>query len=363
MKHRLLKKESGIALLVVLLIVSIIMVIAVEMSARLQLNVARTLNLKSNNQAYWYALGAEKFAKNSLKSLVALTGDNINLSQPWAETFEYPVEGGFIKAELTDIQACFNLNAVNSTYDANANQQDEQNNNSNQPSSNPSPNTDANQGQRKNKNQSEEGLSAAQKAFQNLLENFIQDSLVADTIRDSLIDWIDEDSTPSNYGAEDADYESLPNPYLAANNPLGHTSEIRLINGIDEIIQAGGLEILKNIVCVLPETRLKINVNTITQENAVVLSSLLGDTLGNGISIVESRPEEGFNDIKDFFALSEVEALNLSAEQKQWFDVTTNYFKLNTTAKYQGSQFKLSTIFRLDDGVITIVSREFGGAL
>ena len=363
MNHNAPKHENGIALIVVLLIVSIIVVIAVEMSTRLQLNVARTLNLKSNNQAYWYALGAEHFAKNSLSTLKALTGDNINLSQPWAETFEYPVAGGFIKAELIDMQACFNLNAINSTFDANS-----QNNENNTPAeantgADANDNANSNNSPKNNQpNNANNSTTASQQAFHNLLENFIPDSLITDTIRDSLIDWIDEDSSASNYGAEDADYESLANPYLAANNPLGHISELRLINGIDQVIQLGGLEELKNVVCVLPETRLKVNVNTITQENAIVLSALLDETLDTGISIIENRPEQGFSDIKDFFALREVQDLNLSAEKQQWFDVTTKYFKLNTTAKYQGSQFKLSTIFRLDDGGITIISREFGGA-
>lgn len=356
MKNRLLKNERGIALIVVLLIVSIIMVIAVEMSSRLQLNVARTLNLKSNNQAYWYALGAEHFAKNSLTTLVTLNPDNINLSQPWTETFVYPLEGGFIEAELIDMQACFNLNAINSTFDANANNQGNQNNDSNLPNAKATDNSNSDKGNSQN------GSTASQQAFHKLLENYIQDSLITDTIRDALIDWIDEDSSPKSYGAEDAEYESSANPYLTANNPLGHISEIRLIKGIGQAIQLGGLEVLKDVLCVLPETQLMINVNTITPENSIVLSALLGETLDSGTSIISSRPEEGFDEIEDFFALNEVQALNLSSEQKTWFDVKTNYFKLNTTAKFQGSQFKLTTIFRLEDGDITIVSREFGGA-
>jgi len=367
MQTRATNRENGIALIVVLLIVAIIMVIAVEMSSRLQLNVARTSNLKANNQAYWYALGAEHFAKNSLTTLVSLTGENINLSQPWAEEFEYPVQGGSIKATLTDMQACFNLNAVNSGFDANANP-NKQNSDPNTEIGNSNTDPSANQVENKRKitrqitNNPTNGPSQSQKAFHRLLEYFIQDSLVTDTIRDSLVDWIDDNSQPENYGAEDADYESLVNPYLAANNPLGHPSELRLINGIEQAMQIGSLDDLLKVVCVLPETRLKVNVNTITQENAVVLSSLLGDTSDSGLNIIQSRPEDGFKKKEDFLALSEIVALDLSPEQKQWFEVTTTYFKLNTTSKFQGSQFRLSTIFKLDEGKVSVVSREFGGA-
>jgi general secretion pathway protein K len=341
-------KQKGVALIVVLLIVAIITVIAVEMSSRLQLNVARTLNLKANNQAYWYALGAEQFAKKSLITLNTLTPENTNLSQPWAETFEYPVEGGSIKAQLIDMQACFNLNAINSGESANtANSTNSMNSSTATNSANPTT--------------AKIGPSPSQKSFQLLLESYINDSLVVETIRDSLIDWIDKDSIPNNYGAEDADYESLVNPYLAANSPLGHASEIRLINGIDQLLAMGGFQDLRKAICVLPESKLAVNVNTITKENAVVLSALLGQNSNVGADIIGSRPPEGFQSDEAFLNLSEVQALSLSKQQKSWFKVTTQYFRLNVTAKFQGSQFTLSTIFKVDSSEITIISREFGG--
>lgn len=333
------QKQSGVALIVVMLIVAIITVLAVEMSGRLQLNIARTLNVKANNQAFWYALGAEQFAKNSLTTLQSATGGNINLSQPWAQDFEYPVLGGSIKAKLTDLQACFNLNAINSDHQPP------------NPSANPAP---------KPKNKS--NISPSQSAFENLLQTYIEDTYVTDTIRDSLVDWIDEDDNPSAFGAEDADYESLPIPYLPANNLMTHASELRLINGIEEGVSASAIKAIVSAVCVLPEKNLKVNVNTISEDNAVVLAALLGDTLQTGQDIISSRPEQGFDDINDFLNLSEVKALNLSAQQTQWFDITTKYFRLDTTAKFQGSQFRMSTVFKLESNDVIIYSREFGGA-
>lgn len=360
-------KQRGIALVVVLLIVAVISIIAVEMSGRLQLNVARTVNLKANNQAYWYALGAEQFAKKSLLALNALSPEDTNLSQPWAETFEYPVEGGSIKAQLIDMQACFNLNAVTSIINANGSGQ---NNNIGSPNLNgeagsgPDIETPAipATGTKTGAKTGENGLTESQTSFELLLQNFINDSLVVDTIRDSLIDWIDTDSTPNNYGAEDADYESQANPYLAANNSLGHVSELRLINGVEQAMQLGNFQDFAKTVCVVPGLNtLEININTITAENAVVLSALLGETSGIGADIIGSRSPEGFKDIEDFLSLAEVQALQLSPQKQKWFKVTTKYFKLNTTAKYQGSQFRLSSIFKIEDDEIEVIGREFGG--
>ena len=41
------------------------------------------------------------------------------------------------------------------------------------------------------------------------------DSFTADTVRDSLADWLDEDDNLRGFGAEDRDYESLPAPLLS----------------------------------------------------------------------------------------------------------------------------------------------------
>lgn len=323
-------QQKGVALIVVMLIVALVSILAVEMSGRLQLNIARTVNIKANNQAFWYALGAEQFAKSSLTTLQSLTQSNINLSQPWAQDFEYPVEGGSIKAKLTDLQACFNLNAISSDFEP--------------------PKGGA------------VGPSPSQVAFEDLLKNFIEDTYTTETIRDALIDWIDEDDIPSSLGAEDADYESQVMPYLAANAPMTHKSELRLLNGVDELARSGILNELNKVVCILEEKDLKMNVNTITQDNAVVLAALLGDTLQSSIDIISSRPPEGFADINDFLGLAAVKALNLSAKKIQWFDITTKYFKLDTTAKFLGTQFRMSTVFKLENDGVTIISREFGGA-
>ncbi len=356
-RHDLLNKQKGVALIVVMLIVALVMVIAVQMSGRLQLNVARTTNLKANNQAYWYALGAEQFAQSSLAQLKALTGDNINLSQPWAQPLEYPIEGGVIKAQLFDMQTCFNLNALNSNSSRNDTQ-----NNDDEDSNDETEDNQTNTNTTTNNNKATNAYTASQQAFHRLITQYINDSLVTDTIRDSLIDWLDSDSVQKNYGAEDSYYESLPRPYLAANNNLSHTSEFRLINGMDEALQQADMRPMQKALCVLPENELKINVNTITEETAMVLSALLGDDENKGQDIISARPEEGFADKDRFLNLPEVSVLNLTAQQQEWFDVTSKYFKLNTTAIFQDSQFRLVTIFKIDNDGVSIISREFGGA-
>lgn len=329
------KSQRGIALLVILLIVAIVSILATEMMARLQLNVARTVNIKDNNQAFWFAMGAEQFAKKSLNELKTLSPDNMNLGQPWAQVFEYPIDSGGIQAELTDLQSCFNLNSLTLPPLENPPIQDP----------NKAPATPA-------------------LAFSNLMrlssENV--DSFTAETVRDSLVDWLDKDGNITGYGAEDADYESLRFPYVAANAPMTNKSELRLINGIE-------LSYLRELlphVCVVPDiafNALQVNINTVKEENAHVLAAMLNLTVENTQRIIASRPLDGYGDTEEFFSEPEIVALNLSAEQKAWFVIKTNYFMLYTKTRYNNSSFKMTSIFKLDsegEGV-SVLSREFGG--
>ena len=105
-------KHKGVALIIVLLIVAIVSVLATEMGSRLQLQIKRASNIKENNQAYWYAMGAEQYARKSIKKLMQEDGDVIHVDQPWNQEFVYPIDGGGIQAQLFDMQSCYNLNAL-----------------------------------------------------------------------------------------------------------------------------------------------------------------------------------------------------------------------------------------------------------
>lgn len=350
-------KYKGVALVVVLLIVALVSILATQMVSRLQLNVIRAQNIKDNNQAYWYALGAEQFARKSLSTLVNLSPDNINLSQPWAQVFEYPVDGGSIKAELFDMQSCYNLNAINSLD--NPEQEGEQNQDEPREEDAAETNTQASTNEQNALQRT--GRLPSQQAFHNLLDIVINDSFVVDTVTDSVIDWIDEDDNPSDFGAEDIDYESLAIPYLAANSMMSSKTELRLINGVADGIQNQWLSKLLPLVCVLPETSLALNVNTVTEQQAAVLAALLGDTLDNAQTIISNRPPEGFDKIEDFRTLPAVTALDLSPQRLEWFATDTKYFKLTTTTTYNDAQFRLTTLFNVKDGLVKVVRREFGG--
>ncbi|UAA38908.1 type II secretion system minor pseudopilin GspK [Paraneptunicella aestuarii] len=318
--------QKGIALIVVLLIASIVIILSTEMAGRLQLNVKRAANIKDSNQAYWYAMGAEQYATIAINKLVEDAKGVIHINQAWAKTnLTFPLPNGGIQAELVDMQSCFNLNAMQvQQTQGSANQ-------------------------------------SIPAAFHRLLTNpeYKIPSLEADTLKDSLVDWLDEDSNLSgSFGAEDPDYESKPFPYLAANNLMVNKTELRLVNGA----KLPWLTQLMPLVCAIPGVSvLKINVNTLTPEHAPLLAALTGMTISTAENVIGSIP---YDTKEEFINQPEVAAQGLTDEQKDWFDVTTQYFILYTKASYNNATFAMSSVFKIDNAEsIKVIRREFGGKL
>ncbi|MFT6777376.1 MAG: general secretion pathway protein K [Paraglaciecola sp.] len=316
-------KQQGVALIIVMLIVAIVSVLATEMGSRLQLQVKRASNIKENNQAYWYAMGAEQYVRKSIKQLMDENGQVIHLQQPWNQEFIYPIDGGGIQAQLIDMQSCFNLNALRESDTSK--------------------------------------LTARKDAFERLLQHVDADipTYNMEILSDSLVDWLDENNSTFGLGAEDSEYESRQFPYIAANNYMVHKSELRLINGVE----APWLRELLKLVCVLPNHNLfKINVNTVSEENAAVISAATGLNLSDAKYLLSNRGSEGFKTTDQFLNQPSIKALPLSAEQKDWFDVTTTHFILHTKSKYNDATFAMQTLFKVDpSNNISVIRREFSG--
>lgn len=333
------RKQQGVALIIVLLIVAIVSVLATEMGSRLQLQIKRASNIKENNQAYWYAMGAEQYARKSIKQLMVNDGNVIHLEQPWNQEFAYPIEGGGIQAQLVDMQSCFNLNALRE------------------------PPTDASSQTGGTPSDGKPLLPERMLAFERLLQQ-VEPAIPSyniDMLRDSLVDWLDSDQSPTGYGVEDSEYESLQFPYVAANNYMVHKSELRLINGVE---LAWFRELLK-LVCVLPNDSLfSININTVTEENAAVIVAATGLGLSDAQSILATRSSGAFQTTQNFLDDPSIQALQpkLTNEQISWFDVKTSHFILHTKTKYNDATFAMQTLFKVDTkNNVTVIRRDFSG--
>lgn len=355
-------RQQGVALIAVLMVVALVVVIAVAMSGRLQLQLQRQLNIQDRQQALWLALGAEEFSINLLKR-TAVGKDSVNLSQEWAaQGATFPVEQGSISGKITDLQSCFNLNALQKAQepaqaegdrDQNRDQeqgQDQQQAGNEDKEKTPAPNAKGVAPQ-----------TPAQQSFQRLLEQSATElSMPAEYLVARLTDWLDADTTlQSAGGAEENDYAALEFPYYTANSLMVSKSELRVL--LD--MTAADYALVAPLVCVIPQQHLlQLNVNTITEQQTALLSGLIpGLSEGEAQALIAGRPEKGFENLDQFFASSQLSGLQLSNESKALFSVTSSYFQAELTVQLADSSFKLTSVLKVNDNQVQVVARRFGG--
>jgi len=330
-------KQKGVALITVMLIVALCAVIASQMTARLQMQMQRSANVSFNQQAYWYAMGAEAFTKRVLITAFKDDKEVTHLGQIWAQgETTYPVDFGDISGEITDLQSCLNLNALRAPLDS------------------------------KNSGNGEKGKNSkkvpARLAFEALLINLQIDDVSqfeAESMADALTDWLDENSSISSAGgAEDNDYASREFPYLAANHYLASVNELRVIEHFTPAI----IDAIKPYVCVIPASdQHKININTLSSEHAELLQALLDSTLEEAQGILSAREDEGFDSIGDFYNSPEVVKIKDFNDKKDQFVVDSEYFKLKASASFNNSFFGMNSVMKITNNkYIDVISRTVG---
>jgi hypothetical protein len=105
--------------------------------------------------------------------------------------------------------------------------------------------------------------------FKNFLTKIGVDTVDADIITDSMLDWIDQDDLTHINGAEDGYYGSLPDYYSSKDALFSSIEEMALIRGVTPEI----FENIRDYITVYGEKNISINVNIASKE---ILSSLPG---------------------------------------------------------------------------------------
>ncbi|MDR7091323.1 type II secretion system minor pseudopilin GspK [Cellvibrio fibrivorans] len=225
--------ERGTVLVLVLLIVALVAGLSVKFAAQYQLGLARAETRWHGTQARAFLEGTEEVAKLMFPD--ADIDSNIDyLGEPW--TSEVPIEDegvtGF--AKMTDATTQFNLNDLARPIDM-----------------------------------SKEGLperySEPQRRFIRLLQTFPDlqlDENQAELLLAGVVDWIDADENESGSGgAESNFYQSMKEPYRAANALFKSVDELRLVRGFNESPVL--VTLLQPYLTVLPVADAGLNINTL----------------------------------------------------------------------------------------------------
>ncbi len=323
------RRQRGVALVVILMLLAIMIAIAGTMSERLFAQFKRGSNQINYQQAYWYSVGVEALAKVGITQSFK-DSNTINLNQPWAiEEQVYPLDYGQASGQIRDMQACFNLNAL----------------------------SDA----RREVGKTESPYIV--RVWRQVLEELEIDAYQAETIADSTWEFVDENNNVnSQTGVEESTYEGMQPSYLTPNAYMADVSELRAVYQVNGDV----IPKLAGLVCALPTNQWKLNINTIKPEQAVLLVALLSPGLSetNARELIEKRPFDGWDSVNAFFSESEMAGVDEKTRQaaQPFLGVDSAYFELDAQVLVDSSRVRIrSLLYSKNRETVTVVRRRFGG--
>ena len=320
-----MKKQQGVAIIVVLLVVALVSVIATDLTARLQRETRRSSNIFDHEQALQYVSGLEQLAVLLLKQHKAASPERADLSQPWAtRKLHFPVEGGELTGTLKDRNSCFNLNSL-------VLQQDEG-------------------------SYVVDNTAIAYVLYRRLLEVLG----LPISLSEPLADWLDSDKQARGLdGAEDSVYEAKDPSYRAANTLMLNKSELYLLEGYSKEI----VKKLSPYVCALPEAGyLHLNVNTLEAGKPELLMMLIKNLdAATATAVLATRKDKGYASMDEFWQQDVLAGLEIVKDAKPVLQLNSGYFYLQASSKIGRGYAGLTALLTQNgEGPTDISWRRFG---
>jgi general secretion pathway protein K len=258
--------KPGVVLISTLLIVMVMSIISIQISKNFFLSIQRDLYIDFKNHSLQLLLSSEKQAIKSIqKEIISSNGKLINKDPVLNQSYFFSNELATIQVDVSDASNCFNLNSIFIKT------------------------SDSVQIKKDNREWLErllrlKGLDAPE------IESFI----------DQLIDWVDPDNQPLNFGAENYFYIGPLSPInqYTPKRLLSNLSEIKNFPVLDQI----SFKKISNNLCVLPGlSNQLINVNTLNDSHTNLIASFFDE---ENLEFIESQildtPENGYDSANEF---------------------------------------------------------------
>lgn len=340
-------QQSGMAMLVVLMLTALMAITAVNMSDYGLRALHRATSSQFYLQSKWLLLSVESQIQR--QQLSPLPTDKVHLGQPWARADQHIVlDGSQVNFRLRDRQSCFNLNALGRGQGAGEKVA----------AQTETPKTE----ESREKPTAEESTKVpsvpyAQQVFQQLLLTQGVEATQAQNITSALADWMDKDAISHSGSSEASLYNEHRPPLIPANRPMLDTSEFRVIAGVDQALYLR----LKPLICALPTPDLRININTLSPAQAPLLAALfLGDmSVEAAQQLIASRPATGWgvvNDLKPLIADSNT----TFAKAQTAITLTSDHFELRLWLDEEQRSNSMRSLFQRDEQAFQVISRQYG---
>lgn len=292
--------DSGAALVTVIVMLAVMAVLAVAAMEAARFSIRRMDNQRQIDQARWYLLGAERFASARASDLASAAASGAVMTGWQGKPFTFPIEGGAITFTLNDGSNCFNLNNTVTVGE----------------------------------NGELIGNPSGQIILARLLTQGSAQVFNAQALAATLTDYLDTDRIASPGGVEDQLGGSPAQSYHTANTLIGDVSELLSVRGFSQEIVAA----LAPHVCVRDNSAFgALNVNSLTREDAPLLSAIFGETIGLSAAqaIIAARPLDGWPDLDAFFADPRFGALEVDEGLRALFTVRPRFLVMTARVIWQ----------------------------
>ncbi len=308
------RRQGGVALITIMLIVVVATVLSVQMATEQNLAVNRAAAMFSSYQAAQYAYGGEELARQILHADFEENPQVDNLTEVWASPeLKYTFDNGEVELHIEDLGGRLNVNSLRA-HPVNG---------------------------------------VAIKRFYTLATTLGLDTMYVDR----LLDWVDDDLERTRIGAEDYEYLGLDRPYRTPRSAMADISELRLLLDMDDLT----FNRLAPYIYPLPDVGTEINVNT---ASAGVIGSLSERLSTDSVeALVADRAQRGGFETVDAFLQDG--ALAGLAVPRQGLGVQSVYFLVSIRARYFERFAHLTSVIERNpaDGSLRVLHRDLGARI
>jgi general secretion pathway protein K len=299
-----LRKQRGVALLVVLILLVMMSALAAKISQQFCRNLQKTHYQVSQQQLRWAMLAQEKVVKDTLQTDASGESKALAPEGDWHQPLETQGDNYTVVSQVDDAQDCFNVNNLLAA---------------DQPT--PAQNAPA---------------VAKKPRKEQIVEQILTDSGIsqatAEEVYLQLVDYLDGDSTTVKEGAESDAWAGVVPARQPANQMMRNIAEIKLLPAFP----VSAYPKVSTLLCALPEMATKVDVNTLKPEKAAVLAALFPGKLteDDAARLLDARPEGGWESVEAFSKALEQNFPQLKDDLPQVAEqiaINSRYFRVNYT--------------------------------
>ena len=314
--------KPGVILITTLLIVMILSIISVQISKNFYISLKREAYLDFKNISHQMLMSSEKQAIRSLQKNIKSFQSKLTLNDSILNNkFYFQNDLMVLEVSVLDASNCFNLNSLFKPSD--------------------------------NSYEIRPLYKAWLKRYLKLkqfneadIESFI----------DQLVDWVDRDNQPLNFGAENYFYIG-PASKISQFTPKRLLVDISEINNFPIMERIDYRDLITNL-CVLPNRNNQIiNINSLVQSDSLLIAAFFDEeNLEYTASQILNMPKNGYDDANVF-----IDQFNQASKfPSQVLSINSQTFKLQSDIINENFSANLETLVILDiSNSAEVISRTF----